>query len=89
MGRNREEPIDPFVLFLMEESKPPLNRPVELAVKTGKSIQLITKYCNSGVDDLGKRVELVRLCGIPTHRFQLYMSREIVSRLDGTYPESK
>lgn len=80
MSGRRERPIDPFVKFLMDEATPPLKKPIELAVKTGKSPQLIKKYADNGLDDMGKRLELVDLCEIPRDRLKMYISKEIDER---------
>lgn len=78
MPGKREKPNHSFIQFLLDELG--FTQIMQLARKTGKSPQLLTKYADHGVDDLGKRIELVDLCGIPRGRLKAYIETELDSR---------
>lgn len=86
MAGKRLEPHNDFMQFLLDnhrdvDSKPLcLTRISELAESTGKSRQLLQKYNDHGLDDLGKRLELVKLCRIDISQFLDWLSQEIRSR---------
>lgn len=78
MADKRHKPNDGFIQFLLDELR--FTQIMQLSRQTGKSPQLLTKYADNGVDDLGKRIELVDLCGIPRGRLKAYIDQELDSR---------
>ena len=86
MAGKRVKQHHPFIQFLMENyrepdgTRRPLGTLIELADVTGRSKQVMSKYNEHGLDDIGKRIELTLLCNIHIQLLVKFISAEIPQR---------
>ena len=86
MSGKRHRENDSFIQFLMDNYRnaagelEPKATHSHLADAMGKSRPLIQKYNDNGLDDLGKRIELVKLCRIDIPLFLQWIASEITRR---------
>lgn len=86
MSGKRVKPHNSFIQFLMDNHRNPagelelLYTGKELAAVLGVSAQVISKYDEQGLDDLGKRIEFVKRCRIDIPLFLKWIASEITQR---------
>lgn len=79
-GRTIEHEPSGFMRFLMSELN--TQRLSDIAKKAKRSHAVIDKYSNNGLDDIKKRIALVKACGIDMQKYQEWQFGEVSRRWD-------